>query len=617
MRRTLYTLALSLLLALPAWSAPPLGDLTISSSRVPDWYIPTIPDTSAWTVINVGTAQGVDCADNATDDGPEIRTAIATAEGQAPATPTIILLAGDSGTPCVFNVGTGIIDIQDSKIVLRGGGAANTSIKFMHDTPAANCGIFPSESGAAFFEICSASNSGTAVNWTAGFTVGTTVLTVANTADFDPAAGKWVRTDACFDANYGIGTACRPDSPQRMRNYFQAKVTARSVSSGAGTITLDRPLIESASDARAQQVVTPFTPVEQVGVEDLTITHYDFTVAANYYDAHVRITMAVDSWFTGVTITDFYNQGLEYANAARNLFAQGKVERCYYHNNNEAAIDAGLGSVQNAIIDNILVKDWQAIRTANSQGNVFAYNYIRRVAGVDGLLEMLACNVTYGADNVRASSTLTHGAVAAQLLEGNDMDCRMMTDDWWGPQASNNFAYRNRVSTGGNIDDGAAASTDYASFGIVHVIQDPDTGPIEFDGSLLLNTASLFAKNFSAFAYDETSYSARDANFWIERNLVQGLLRLVPRADTDSVNNVASSTGPVSWPGVSFPASLVYTSKPSWWTISSPWPAIGADVDTIGGTMHKLPAQCRYEASVTGDCAPYVGRTRRAVRMMQ
>jgi len=132
---------------------------------------------------------------------------------------------------------------------------------------------------------------------------------------------------------------------------------------------------------------------------------------------------------------------------------------------------------------------------------------------------------------------------------------------------------------------------------------------VAFSPNLILNTtASMHRRDTStSTAYDNVANPTGTFNLWVERNLIWGVLNL-GRADTTSRYNHASATtniGYGDWPTKSFPASLVYTSKPSWWTISSPWPAIGADVDTIGGTMHKLPAQCRYEGSVTGDCAPY------------
>lgn len=191
---------------------------------------------------------------------------------------------------------------------------------------------------------------------------------------------------------------------------------------------------------------------------------------------------------------------------------------------------------------------------------------------------------------------MLHGLVNEALFEGNDSECQSQMDNWWGPQAYRNTFYRNRqgvVTMGSSVLQGWGFGT-----------ETNNAYPLAFSPNFMLNTVTRFYKiNYGINSnYDDVPNAAGMFSVWIERNLVKGALNLIPRADTRSINNVASSNGPVSWSGFSAPASLIYASKPSWW-LSAPWPAIGADVDVIGGTMHKLPAQCRYEGSATGDCA--------------
>lgn len=578
---------LLLLHAGPAAAAPPLEDLTIPAQRVPDFYLPPDLDTSAWIVTAV---HAVNCADNGTDDGAAVRAAINAAAPQ-----TVILLDGAAGSPCTYNFNTQTLDLLKSNLVVRGGGAGNTIVKFMHTNATYPCGA---GGGVSLVNICGTSAPGSPVNWTSGFTVGTATLGVANASSFPP--GTWVDTFACYNPGYGVGCT----GGNSATNRFIARVQSRSTSSGAGTIILDRPLIEDASNAAQQRTIRPFNPVSNVGVESLTIMPYDYTRSEYNYKYTLRFQMAVTSWAKGVNIEGYYNVAVRFEAAARCEFSHGAVNRGYYHPFNESGLTFNEGAVQNAAINNIFNKNWNWTKVqAGAAGNIFAYNFGRRLAGSDG---MVACNVS--SNGGIESSIYHHGLATVTLEEGNDVDCKTKEDQFWGPQADRNVWFRNRVSVGAYVDNAASASTTPGAFGITNEHTDR-AKPTNFSGAWLLNTASLMRGNLSPYDFDGSTYNVLGASMWIERNLVRGSLQLVPRADTVSVNNVTGATttqGVGDWASKRFPASLVYTSKPSWW-LSAPWPAIGADVDVIGGTMHKLPAQCRYEGSTSGDCAPQTG----------
>lgn len=609
--RLLRAIAL-LLLAPAALAAPPLGDLTISSARVPDWYMPTVPDTSGWAVTEVHAA---DCADNGTND----RTAIADAITAAAAN-TVLLL--DSS--CVYNIASGVITLNKSNVVIRGGGISSTIIKIDHTASAATCGYFTLENAQQFIGICSTTSPGTAVNWTAGTAPGDTVLTVADTATFAP--DQWVRTWACYPVGLKMaaGDECAP--PNGAKNSFIAQVTARSVPSGAGTITLDRGLLVSAANNATQRTVTPITVIENAGIEDLKITSNDWTDSTRNSKPHVNMTMGVGLWLQRVHLSDAYNNAISLRNVARSYVGHGRLSRLYNPNTSRAMIYVNQGAVQNAIVDNVFDNTWvSVIPQSGAQGNIIAYNYQRYWDGVDGYVP---CDEVPVGGVHAGRSIIPHGYTSHHLYEANDFGCKTNDDQVWGPQGYTNTWFRNRVGTASDVENRTHVEADQAGFALNNEVSTL-TDPISVQGNWLLNVAATMLCTTCSPRYFDASTDGDDgggdtvlgSDMWLERNLVWGRLYLQGAPYSTSVDNVSGSdASPVTstgWTGVSFPASLVYTSKPSWWTISSPWPGIGADVDTIGGTMHKLPAQCRYEGSTTGDCAPYSAATPRRASSIQ
>ena len=573
--------ALSILVASSAWAGSQnLGDLTISADRVPDWYIPTLVDTSGWTVTAV---HAVDCTDNTTEDATVIRNAITAAAAN-----TILQLDAS----CTYNIqgGSGIV-MSKSNVLLRGGGMDSTIIHWGVSSNA-GCYIGPPNmfgggmgTGDGYLNFCGTTGTGSAINWNAGYTRGTTNITVAD--DSTLSVGDWLGLTSGYPAELGFGDSS--SSANGGRHIELLKIAVRRPGGAANVLTLDRPLRSDNTNATYEhQVVYKWNPVQNSGVESLTIRPYVATSDSKL----ISFTNAAYCWATDVRIDAANSIHLLVNRAARNVVNRGYFNDLKFTPFDESSISFASAAYDNVVMNSIFVRNAVDVKFESAaSGNAWLYNYQRRFS------TPRKCDGTGGTGPWAERAIFLHGLANESLIEGNDTECQFGVDNWWGTQQYRNTAYRNRqgvVTMGASVAEG---------WGFANEIN--NSGPLTFLPNYILNTVTRFYRVNAGVGstFDAVGNATGTHNLWLERNLIKGALNLVPRSDTTSVSNVASSNGPTSW-GLSFPASLVYTSKPSWWTISSPWPAIGADVDTIGGTMHKIPAQCRYEGSTTGDCTP-------------
>ena len=577
---TVGVVALLLLLAAPVAAAPPLGDLTIPANRVPNWYLPTLVDTSGWTVTPV---HAVNCADNTTEDATVIRNAISAASAN-----TILQLDAS----CTYNIQSGGgIAMSKSNLLLRGGGMNSTII---HWGVSSDNGCYMGSpnmfgtgmgTGSGFLNFCGTTGTGAAINWNAGYTKGATSITVAD--DSTLSVGDWLGLVSEFPAELEFGNTS--SSANGGRHIELLKIAVKRPGGQANVLTLDRPLRNDNTDATVEhQVVYKWNPVQNSGVESLTIRPYDATSDSKL----LAFSNAAYVWATDVRIDGANSIHMNFTRAARSVVNRGYFNDLKFTPFDESSISFGALAVDNVVMNSIFIRNAVDVKFESAcSGNLWIYNYQRRFS------TPRKCDGTGGTGPWAERAIFLHGMANESLIEGNDTECQFGVDNWWGTQQYRNTAYRNRqgvVTMGGSTAEG---------WGFGNEIN--NSGPLAFSMNYIMNTVTRFYRVNAGVGstFDAVGNPTGTYNLWLERNLIKGALNLVPRSDTTSVNNVASSNGPVSWSGFSAPASLVYAAKPTWWTIASPWPGIGADVDTIGGTMHKLPAQCRYEGSTTGDCA--------------
>lgn len=565
---------LVLLAGTPVAAAPPLGDLTIPASRVPTWYLPVPVDTSGWRVTKV---HATDCRDTTTNDQAALQSAINAAGAN-----TVLELDAS----CTYNLVSGTLRIEKSNLVLRGAGIASTTIK-VHHTSGFSGGSLCSQS---FIGICGPDDPGAEVNWTAGYAAGARDVTVANGSGF--AVGDWVHLQAAFPTEFLEGDAA--SGPNRAENTYIARVASKP---SANVLRLDRGLRSDFSNARAfQQVVLELHPIRNVGLESLRVTPTDRTNSGYSYKPAIAVGNAVDSWIRDVKVDGWYNVMITTRDAARNLYERLWLTDLYFHPWNEAAFEFNGSAVDSVVQNSVFVRNYVDVKfQKGASGNAWLYNYHRR-AGID------ECHVksTSGSETAGLERAIFfHGLANETLVEGNDTGCSIEMDQFWGTQGYRNTFYRNRAGL-------SAPSANARDYGFTTEIRQHDQ-PVAFYPNFMLNVASSFhSKDGPDTQIDNIDRTVPVQAMWFERNLTMGALAVLPRTDTTRTNN-RENAGSTAWSGFSAPASLLYVSgKPSWW-LSAPWPGVGADVDVIGGTLHKLPAQCRFEGSTTGVCGASPG----------
>jgi hypothetical protein len=236
---------------------------------------------------------------------------------------------------------------------------------------------------------------------------------------------------------------------------------------------------------------------------------------------------------------------------------------------------------------------------------VFAYNY---------------CIDPVGSLTRRA--VLLHGEYTGyHLLEGNHCEeihtpitdpigrPTLEMDIIWGRQGRYNTFYRNRVcepiniylnwdgtepqpsaEPGITVEAGPFAISDQANIigNVVHNM-----------GQITGGAGNPYGSNWDV---DQDS-----TNMLIEKNAYQSTLYLVTQEPTTtSEDNINTGAKVTAWSGM--PASLYYTSRPSWWPGTKEWPCIGPDLDGLSdpGNFVKLPAQDRYEGTIPPVTEKYI-----------
>lgn len=515
-------------------AGPRLSALQIPEDRVPTWYpIPdSALDTSGWAVIDV-TDHGADPADNSGNDAAAVRDAIAAAAPQ-----TIIYFP-----PGTYNIGQGGFGVFRSDLVLRGAGAAQTILKIT----TARSGPYRPRCGRAMIMFCGDTAGGPSVTWTSGFARGDLELGVSNASSFSP--GDWIFAEQENDPN--VIENPQPNAGPVMNHI--AKVTAKN----GNTITIDRPLRYNFSSSG--KTVAKMDPISRVGIEGMKMEYIGVSADVEY-EVPIRFTNVVNGFILDSWMTDFWNVELSLERAARNLVRGNRFDRLLRSSPyNKAAV-----YIDRAAHDNVFENNASSearvvfLLQLGASGNVIAYNHMS-----GGSCER---------------HVFFHGGFAAEnLIEGNDTDCRIDLDNYWGRQGPRNTLFRNR--TRGAPDD------------TVHIRTHRDSGTrlvTSFLNVLLNATGRMHGAPGGIGDVDRGV-----VDMWIERNVVRGQLHLdSPEPSTTSIENHHGDVAPASWSSLSFPASLYLESRPSYWPTNKAWPAIGADVDdfSAGGTLEPLPA---------------------------
>lgn len=600
------------LCASAAWAgAVDLGDFNLAESRVPTWYTAPdggIPDTAAWTVYDLSdaadmTSLGCTTVDLGVNSGPEDVDATNCAINAAPAQSVLFLPPGRLDVPNKESIEFGA---GNDEKVLRC--ASNTLSRIVMLEGAEEGDTFSPCWGSrnAFLGICSQVDPSGEVAWTAGFSAGTTTVTVADASGFS--VGDWVYLEQDDD---DAALACPVVGQQ---NGDENWATIHKISGKSGNdLTFERPLRNDWNSTN--RVVKLFTAIEYVGVENCSFEMT--TVYNNERTSAIHAVNAANVWVTGNRIKFFPQKAITVKDAARVLIRGNHFQDSVIDGAGPQQILLNTGATDTVVESNVFDDADPLKIEQGASGSVIAYNF------------------WIGGDT---RGPFLHGNATETLVEGNHSDKQFAADNFWCSQGPRNTLFRNRFvaqesrcwSTGLDWDDGAVCTSDSdcpnpqlcydeEGSGIVTHGDRGHANQISPQMNVVANMATHLIGRPACGdnAVTEGTCRSFDAiaslpDVWIERNRTRGVIRLdddaISTTEMDNRENDPAAA-PAAWKTFAGPDSLYLPSRPEWWCQEAcPFDlvdgigAFGDDLERANeGRLCKLPAQIRYEG---GTCTP-------------
>lgn len=496
-------------------------------------------------------------------------------------------------TAGTYVLSSGIDFAGHSNVTLRGTGPDQTFLVF---TDGVACG---GQGGNVCIEggqLVSSSNPGNTANWTAGYSVGTTSITLSNTTNLR--AGSLLvldQLDDTFDGgdifNCQIRPACATEGPGgtgRSGRVQQQIVKVTAVSGNTVTITPGLYMPNWRSSQSPGAWWSSGLPITMSGIEDLSVDHTTSTRRSGIYFYY-----AYNCWIKNV----------KSLNANRNhvwLYESARVtvrDSYFYGTQNAASQSYGIESYMssdNLAENNIFQHVTTGMMTGGSTaGSVFAYNY-----SIDDYYSV--------ATWMQSSSYFHAGGIGFVLFEGNEGIG--LTADAIHGTANFATAFRN-VFIG--WETGKSSQTIpvhiYAFNRFFNIIGNvlgrigyhnhyEDAAPSGTNGNTSIFTLGWSGNGGKTDASVPNDTRVKSTLFrWGNYDVVNGSAQWnaseVPSGLAEYGNAVPGNQV--------LPASLYLSSKPAWWG-SRPWPAIGPDVtggEDPTGRAHRIPAHVCYDTT--------------------
>lgn len=498
----------------------------------------------------------------------------------------------------------------------------------------AGAGVCDGNDAAAVHYICQPNaRTATAATWTAGFTAGTTSLTVAS--------GHGLVAGDDIEVYMDTNTACEKFARLRANLTQQTDATSHyttvASTSGANTVVIEDPLPMDYNGAGCTgQSVRAITYMERVGIVGMTYTASTLTYA-EAGTQKVTMKFCRNCWFVGNKVSRNDDEWFRAANS-RDVWIQGN-----WFDDLDETIDANTEGVRPIRSRHVVIENnrFTGANVASkieigSDETVFGYNRVE-MAG-----ELLS--------NRDEPAVFSHGFRSrSALYEGNHSDKRIeAADRFWDTNEGRFPVYANRLTWAGGACDHTAS---------IHIGGDspcPTPGsncvsddPLDADFRFSIEGDFAVVGNFSYSAMMSPSnsggscqpsgplLSASNRTFRdsVERSHLEynvfhqdriGGIDSPPATKAGATgtielnqNNVTSAeVAPAGWSSVTAPVSLYHNDRPSWWPASPPagvcaWgttkPSLGGFVDDYNGgapTYCKLPAEC-YWTDSNAACAPF------------
>ena len=561
------------LVLLGSASAAQAQQTIVSANRSTDWSRAGVsggipPRTTICQTLNPGAT------------GSQIRTALMNCpEGQ-----TVFLNAG------TYNIGAISIDAKNN-VTLRGAGANLTILNFTGTTgcsgPAAAICV-----GAQWIDVDGTAQGSAA--WTAGYAVGTRVITLANVSGLQVGdqmildrANDTADTGHVFVSCTGTFTDEGGCSPSEGRGRGQNQHVIVQAISGT-SVTIDPPIrMPNWSSANSPQAIwSAQRPRTGIGIENLSV---DLT-STSEDSAGILFMGAINSWVKGVRLDDAGRAHIRFYQSSR------ITVRDSYLYDGQTIHSTSYGfepyGVSDCLIENNIIDRRTSPFSISGPGSgcVIAYNYTR--------------NQPWDSPtNYQPGSVLFHEAgISHYLLEGNDI-ATVWHDDIHGTTQFHTF-FRNFIGgdTGkggntqimqvnsygrffnlvGNVLGRSGYYTSYAA-GSGASIYDLGRSP----GSPVPADALVAATMFRWGNYDTVTGAAR----WCTGATSPCTASEVPSSAANFPQPVPSTQ--------TLPASFYLAGKPAWFN-AVPFPPIGPDVTGgniagYSGHAYKIPARLCYE----------------------
>jgi hypothetical protein len=513
------------------------------------------------------------------------------------------IAACPSGQVVKLNAGTyslssGIDFNARSNVTLRGDGPDRTFLVF---SGGVSCGGLGADVCFRNGALNSTDSPGNTANWTGGYAVGTTSITLSSTSNLQ--VGSMLILDQVNDSsdNGGVfvcdaGGVCATEGPGgtgRSGRVQEQIVKVTAISGNTVTITPGLYMPNWRSSQSPAAWWSSAVPITMSGIEDLSVNHQNS-----------------GSSMSGVYFFNAYNcwmKNVKSLNGNRNhvwLYQSAHVtvrDSYFYGTQNAASQSYGIETYMNSdslVENNIFQHVTVGMMTGGStSGTVFAYNY-----SLDDYYNV--------ASWMQSSSYFHAGGIGFVLFEGNDgigftADAIHGTADFgtvfrnlftgWEPGKSQQtvpihiYTYNRYMNVLGNVLGRSGYHNRYES-----------AAPSGTGGNTAIYTLGWSGNGGSTDSGVPNDSRVKTTLFrWGNYDVVNG-------AVVWNAAEVPSTVSPYGNPvpgSQTLPASLYLPGKPSWWG-AVPWPPIGPDVtggQDPSGHAYKLPAHLCYDlTSKTG-----------------
>jgi hypothetical protein len=544
-----------------------------------------------------------------------------------------------------FYLNTSIVTTT-SNVTLRGMGPDQTFLVFMNTS--SNCNGLGATSICVWNGDSSSFNysSGNSASWTAGYSQGTTSITLNSTTnlqtnsililtqndDSSDTGNIWFcqtsGSDGTCSQQGGSGVA-RSGASQNQN------VTVQNINGSTVTISPGLYAPQWSSGKSPTAWWSSSLPITGFGIENLSV---DYTNMGSN-QAGIMFHLATNCWVKNVrSINNTATGGATHKHVLTWCSNHITVRDGYFYGSSPTSegygVDWGAGSADNLAENNIFQHMAAGTMNETSVGNVFGYNYDvdnyynngcpgcqqadanHHGAGDQYILWEGHEGIEFNADNIHGlSSFITH---FRSYYNGHDpaTEVGTKTQDTWAYFPFAGSRYYNLVgSVLGTYSYhtkylySPASTTDCGVYSTaassVIVMGFSDQGGVMFapaSGDSIQNCPSGSQAPYAI--YDDTSqYTGSNTGnimLWGNYAACNGDLSCNAVRWQSSENSSGASTYPgLSSPSQTLPNSFYYSSQPAWWPSSIPWPAVGPDVSggnvsNVGGHVYLNPAANCY-----------------------